>query len=73
VQPSALVERLPDDGQDPLLPLDQHLDPAGRLGGRACCGLDLGQGPVDDGSYLEAYCLRAPYQWFNFYSYWRVR
>ena len=22
---------------------------------------------------LEAYCLRAPYQWFNFYSYWRGR
>lgn len=22
---------------------------------------------------LEAYCLRAPYQWFNFYGYWRVR
>jgi predicted LPLAT superfamily acyltransferase len=20
---------------------------------------------------LEAYCLRAPYQWFNFYSYWQ--
>lgn len=20
---------------------------------------------------LEAYCLRAPYQWFNFYDYWR--
>jgi predicted LPLAT superfamily acyltransferase len=19
---------------------------------------------------LEAYCLRAPYQWFNFYDYW---
>jgi predicted LPLAT superfamily acyltransferase len=23
-------------------------------------------------SRLEAYCLRAPYQWFNFYSYWRT-
>jgi predicted LPLAT superfamily acyltransferase len=21
---------------------------------------------------LEAYCLRAPYQWFNFYSYWQA-
>jgi predicted LPLAT superfamily acyltransferase len=21
---------------------------------------------------LEAYCLRAPYQWFNFYSYWEA-
>jgi predicted LPLAT superfamily acyltransferase len=21
---------------------------------------------------LEAYCLRAPYQWFNFYSYWQT-
>jgi predicted LPLAT superfamily acyltransferase len=21
---------------------------------------------------LEAYCLRAPYQWFNFYRYWRA-
>jgi len=21
---------------------------------------------------LESYCLRAPYQWFNFYSYWRA-
>jgi predicted LPLAT superfamily acyltransferase len=22
---------------------------------------------------LESYCLRAPYQWFNFYSYWQRR
>ena len=22
---------------------------------------------------LESYCVRAPYQWFNFYSYWQAR